>query len=249
MITRRQFLKATGVAGAGLLIPWRGSAFSDRNTGGSLAPVDPEIPDAPGHPAGDAQNRPTGRLTTTNRCPAVPAADPATGMPTTTVWSYGSVNHPGTFNYPAFTIEANYKQTGPGQVDQRPDGRQRQLPSPSPAGGPDAALGQPAGGRRGPGHAPDFASTPGPYTGPVPIVTHLHGGHSAQESDGYAEAWFLPAANNIPAGFAREGTWYESFNTEFQNKSGGFGIPAPRPSSMRTISGRPRSGITTTRWA
>ena len=30
-------------------------------------------------------------------------------MPATTVWSYGSVNHPGTFNYPAFTIEAQYK--------------------------------------------------------------------------------------------------------------------------------------------
>ena len=29
-----------------------------------------------------------------------------TGLPPTTVWSYGSINHPGTFNYPAFTIEA-----------------------------------------------------------------------------------------------------------------------------------------------
>ncbi len=29
------------------------------------------------------------------------------GLPTT-VWSYGSVNHPGTFNYPAFTIEAKW---------------------------------------------------------------------------------------------------------------------------------------------
>ena len=26
--------------------------------------------------------------------------------PATTVWSYGSMNHPATFNYPAFTIEA-----------------------------------------------------------------------------------------------------------------------------------------------
>ena len=51
-------------------------------------------------------------------------------------------------------------------------------------------------------------------------MTHLHGGHSAQESDGYAEAWFLPAANNIPAGFATEGTWYEFFKSEFQNKFG-----------------------------
>ena len=30
------------------------------------------------------------------------------GHPATTVWSYGSVNHPNTFNYPAFTIEADY---------------------------------------------------------------------------------------------------------------------------------------------
>src|ERR1051325_9910817 len=28
------------------------------------------------------------------------------GMPSTTVWGYGSVNHPETFNYPSFTIEA-----------------------------------------------------------------------------------------------------------------------------------------------
>ena len=30
------------------------------------------------------------------------------GWPTTTVWSYGSENHAGTFNYPAFTIEARW---------------------------------------------------------------------------------------------------------------------------------------------
>jgi hypothetical protein len=31
-----------------------------------------------------------------------------TGMPTTTVWSYGAVGAPATFNYPAFTIEAKW---------------------------------------------------------------------------------------------------------------------------------------------
>jgi len=31
------------------------------------------------------------------------------GLPQTTVWSYGSVNHPGSFNYPAFTIEAKWR--------------------------------------------------------------------------------------------------------------------------------------------
>jgi FtsP/CotA-like multicopper oxidase with cupredoxin domain len=29
------------------------------------------------------------------------------------------------------------------------------------------------------------------------------------ESDGYAEAWYLPAATNIPAGYATTGTWYD----------------------------------------
>ncbi|MBI3562247.1 MAG: multicopper oxidase domain-containing protein [Gammaproteobacteria bacterium] len=35
-----------------------------------------------------------------------------------------------------------------------------------------------------------------PYTGPVPIVTHVHGAHTAPMSDGYPEAWFLPAGNH-----------------------------------------------------
>ena len=49
-------------------------------------------------------------------------------------------------------------------------------------------------------------------TGPVPIVTHVHGAVGVgDESDGYAEAWYLPAANNIPSGYAREGTWYDFF--------------------------------------
>ena len=31
------------------------------------------------------------------------------------------------------------------------------------------------------------------YDGPVPIVTHVHGAHVGPESDGYPEAWWLPA--------------------------------------------------------
>jgi len=45
---------------------------------------------------------------------------------------------------------------------------------------------------------PSFTATPENYTGPVPMVTHLHGGRTSQDSDGYAEAWYLPAAINIP---------------------------------------------------
>ena len=44
------------------------------------------------------------------------------------------------------------------------------------------------------------------------MVVHVHGAVGVgDESDGYAEAWYLPAANNIPAGYATEGTWYDFF--------------------------------------
>jgi hypothetical protein len=60
---------------------------------------------------------------------------------------------------------------------------------------------------------PTFTETPGPYTGPVPIVTHVHGAVGVgDESDGYAEAWYLPTATDIPVGYAKEGTWYNYFS-------------------------------------
>ncbi len=35
-----------------------------------------------------------------------------------------------------------------------------------------------------------------PYDGPVPLVTHVHGSHVDPSSDGYPEAWWLPAYSN-----------------------------------------------------
>jgi bilirubin oxidase len=52
----------------------------------------------------------------------------------------------------------------------------------------------------------------------VPIVTHVHGAHTGDESDGFAEAWFLPAASDIPSDFATEGTWYQHFKAKFAAK-------------------------------
>ncbi len=79
----------------------------------------------------------------------------------------------------------------------------------------------PPGGTAGRDTRPTFTSTPGPYTGPVPMVTHVHGmAGVGDESDGYAEAWFLPLANNIPAGYATEGTWYNFFKGKAQAKFG-----------------------------
>jgi spore coat protein A len=69
----------------------------------------------------------------------------------------------------------------------------------------------PPGGPTGRDMRPMFTSTPVAYDGPVPMVTHVHGAHVEDISDGYAEEWWLPAASNIPGGFAITGTWYDFF--------------------------------------
>jgi spore coat protein A len=46
----------------------------------------------------------------------------------------------------------------------------------------------------------------------VPIVTHVHGAHTTEESDGYAEAWYLPPALNIPKQYATTGTLFRLLN-------------------------------------
>ncbi len=54
-----------------------------------------------------------------------------------------------------------------------------------------------------------------PYTGPVPLVTHVHGAHVQPHSDGYPEAWWLPGApgtKGIPATYAGRGTVYTQAN-------------------------------------
>lgn len=37
-----------------------------------------------------------------------------------------------------------------------------------------------------------MGTNPDPYKGPVPIIVHVHGGHTEPQSDGYPEAWYLP---------------------------------------------------------
>jgi FtsP/CotA-like multicopper oxidase with cupredoxin domain len=49
----------------------------------------------------------------------------------------------------------------------------------------------------------------------VPIVTHVHGAVGVgDESDGYAEAWYLPEASGIPTDYATTGTWYDFFKSK-----------------------------------
>jgi bilirubin oxidase len=226
MLSRRQFLKVTG---AGLVVPWSAGlrhAFA-----------------VAAHPSLDSASIPkyvmpliippampmTGTVIQRENGPvdyyeiAVRQFQQQilpTGLPLTTVWSYGSASHPGTFNYPAFTIEANFRR--PVRIKWINDLRDSSgaflrhlLPV-----DPTLHWANPPGGVAGRDMHSHFESTPTRYQGPVPIVTHLHGGHSAQESDGFAEAWYLPAANNIPGQFAAVGSKYEQFKNEFFNKWG-----------------------------
>jgi FtsP/CotA-like multicopper oxidase with cupredoxin domain len=55
------------------------------------------------------------------------------------------------------------------------------------------------------------------------MVTHVHGAVDVgDESDGYAEAWFLPtlASDKRPRGYATEGTWYDFFRKKAQRNLG-----------------------------
>jgi spore coat protein A, manganese oxidase len=142
------------------------------------------------------------------------------GLPPTMVWSYGSVNHPGSFNFPAFTIEAKWR--APVRVkwiNDLKDPVTGEFLSHLLPVDPTLHWANPPGGLHGRDTRPTFDITPGPYMGPVPIVTHLHGAAGVgDESDGYAEAWYLPDATNIPADYATEGTWYDYFKAKFLNQ-------------------------------
>ncbi|WP_437842438.1 multicopper oxidase family protein [Sorangium sp. So ce1153] len=140
---------------------------------------------------------------------------PELGLPPTTVWGYGSVHHPQSFSYPAFTIEAKWRR--PVRVkwinDLKDPATGRFLPHLLPVD-PTLHWANPPGGVKGRDRRPTFAGDcpPGPYRGPVPFVTHLHGtARVRQESDGYPEAWYLPAATDIPEGYAETGTFYDHY--------------------------------------
>ncbi len=139
------------------------------------------------------------------------------GMPATTVWGYGAVKSASSrglllHHAPSLTIESTWKRPVRIKwINELVDAGGNYRPHLLPV---DQTLhwANPPGGTAERDMRPTFASTPGPYTGPVPIVTHLHGAAGVgDESDGYAEAWYLPAAGNIPTGYATEGTWYDFF--------------------------------------
>ena len=139
------------------------------------------------------------------------------GLPPTTVWGYGpvaSASRKGLLvhNAPSLTIEARWNRPARIKwINELVDSEGNHLPHLLPVD-PTLHWANTPGGVEGRDSRPTFETTPGPYGGPVPIVTHVHGAIGVgDDSDGYAEAWYLPAARDIPADHATEGTWYDFF--------------------------------------
>jgi FtsP/CotA-like multicopper oxidase with cupredoxin domain len=156
------------------------------------------------------------------------------GLPPSTVWGYGAVSSAikgGLLLHhaPSLTIEARWDTPVRVKwINDLKDANGNFLPHLLPVD-PTLHWANPPGGTSDRDMRPDFTGkTYVPitnftdpttqytqYTGPVPMVTHVHGAVGVgDESDGYAEAWYLPAAHNIPAGFATEGTWYNFFSNK-----------------------------------
>ncbi len=138
-------------------------------------------------------------------------------MPATTVWGYGPVaaakkRAPMIYNAPSLTIEAKFNTPVRVKwINELKDANGNYLPHLLPVD-PTLHWANPPGGTSDRDMRPTFTETPGPYKGPVPIVTHVHGAIGVgDESDGYTEAWYLPQATNIPGDYATEGTWYDFF--------------------------------------
>ena len=156
-------------------------------------------------------------------------------LPKTTVWGYGAVRsaNPGGLllhNAPSLTIEAQVdRPVRVKWINDLKDADGDYLPHLLPV---DQTLhwANPPGGNKDRDTRPTFTETPDRYTGPVPTVTHVHGAVGvADDSDGYAEAWYLPAAKNIPPGYARNGTWFRFFAAK---AAGSYGVGWPPGSAV-----------------
>jgi FtsP/CotA-like multicopper oxidase with cupredoxin domain len=153
------------------------------------------------------------------------------GLPATTVWGYGAVAAASksgllVHNAPSLTIEGRWDRPVIVKwINELVDADGHYLPHLLPVD-PTLHWANPPGGTMHRDTRPDLegrtyvppASFTDPvsqytdYRGPVPIVTHVHGAVGVgDESDGYAEAWYLPDAIDIPDGHATEGTWYDFF--------------------------------------
>ena len=141
------------------------------------------------------------------------------GFPSTKVWSYGPESDPtpsiapnpgSQFNYPAYTIETIAdRRVNVRWINGLVDKTGEYLPHLLPVDQTLHWANPSQDCMHGDARTDCMGKDPAAYRGPVPMVTHVHGSHVDPDSDGNPEAWWLPAAKNIPAGYARSGQLFD----------------------------------------
>jgi len=236
MTNRRRFLQIGSVAGAGLFLYYRNGlprVFAQAIPGGSLDPlsvskyatpllIPPVMPKTGTITLEGGKNADYYEISVRQFQQQILPA----GMPKTIVWGYGAVKSDSKrglllHNAPSLTIEAKWKTPVRVKwINELKDGSGNYLPHLLPVD-PTLHWANPPGGTTERDTRPTFTSTPDPYTGPVPMIPHVHGAIGVgDESDGYAEAWWLPNAANIPGDYAKVGTWYGFFKNKAKQKFG-----------------------------
>lgn len=227
-ISRRTFIAAAGAAGVGFVLYASGPGGERialaEIPGGTLTPGDvpkfqtpllipPVMPRAGTLTARGGRNVDYYEISMRQFAQQILPA----GLPATTVWGYGAVASASKrglllHNAPSLTIEARWNRPVRVKwINELVDANGNHLPHLLPVD-PTLHWANPPGGLDHRDTRPHFDSTPDPYDGPVPIVTHVHGAVGVgDESDGYAEAWYLPVAGDIPGDYATVGTWYDFF--------------------------------------
>ena len=236
-LSRRAFIRAAGVAGAGFVLYAYSPAGTRRAVaaipGGDLDPlgvpkfvtpllVPPVMPRAGTVTLRNGEKADYYEISVKQISQQILPAD----LPATTVWGYGAARwaheHGVPLHHaPSPTIEArSNRPVRVRWVNDLVDARGRYLPHLLPVD-PTLHWANPPGGAAGRDMRPTWPATPGRYTGPVPLVTHVHGAIGVgDESDGHAEAWYLPAARNLPAGYAATGTWHGFFKAKARRTLG-----------------------------
>ncbi len=237
-ISRRDFLRVASVAGAGLVLvgqirgrPFRIPVAHMTVPGGTLAPGDipkyvtpllipPVMPRAGTIRMSGGKQADYYEISMRQFDQQVLPSP----LPATTLWGYGALEARKprgllAHNAPSLTIEASHNRPVRVKwINDLVDTDGTALPHLLPVD-PTLHWANPPGGTDDRDTRPHFDETPTAYTGPVPIVTHVHGAIGVgDESDGYTEAWYLPDATDIPAGYATEGTWYDFFKGKAEAK-------------------------------
>ena len=192
MFTRRQFLKASAWAGAGLAVPWKAgvsTAYADEPTLPLLDPAtQPRFVNPLPIPAAiDATAGGLHEILISQFQQSLGLYHPMTGVPLiTTVWGYNGAYPGPTFvalkDVPVHVKWRNELSNGGGP-----------LPHLLPV---DTTV--------------HWANPSGwPATG-VPVVTHLHGGHSEDASDGLPDQWFTPGFALTGADWVKDTYTYDN---------------------------------------